>query len=178
MFPLPDGLAQPAPAEAAHVHDVNVTPAGATSATDAPITFDGPLFVTTTVYVVVVPGVAVGEPSVLVIVRSATPTIASTSEAELSAGFGSVTPAGGTTVAVLVSTPVAAGSRPTTTVNVIDEPAARLTTVAIAPEPDGAHDAPAVAAHVQLIVVAPVGIASATDAPKTLDGPLLATTTV
>ena len=45
--PAPDGSVHAAPIAAAHVHDVNVVPAGSRSATVAPTTFDGPLLDTT-----------------------------------------------------------------------------------------------------------------------------------
>src|SRR5882724_5313329 len=48
------------------VHVTPVRPAGIVSATDAPTTLLGPLLVTVIVYVTVVPGVYVAEPSVFV----------------------------------------------------------------------------------------------------------------
>ena len=56
------------------------------------------------------PGTADSTPSVLVIDRSAWGVNTSLSVALLFAGLGSVTPAGGLTVAVFVRVPVAAGS--------------------------------------------------------------------
>jgi hypothetical protein len=53
------------------------------------------------------PGVAVVTPSVLVIERSADAARVSLSVAELLAGFGSVTPPGAATVAVLLKIPLA-----------------------------------------------------------------------
>src|SRR5262249_32270181 len=77
----------------------------------------GPLFVTTIVYVVLVPGTAVRTPSVLVMDRSAWGVRPSVSVALLSVGSGSVTPAGAVTVAVLTREPVAEGLTWTVKVN-------------------------------------------------------------
>ncbi len=86
--PLPLGLPQAEPAEAAQVQLVNVTPAGGVSTTLAPATALGPRLVATIVYVVLAPGVTLATLSVLVIARSATPVAASVAEA----GNGLVTP--------------------------------------------------------------------------------------
>ena len=78
------------------------------------------------------------------------------------------------TVAVLVSWPDVAASMSTTTVNVTDEPAARLTVVSMRADFRRArtmHRAPAM--QVQLIAVTPAGTGSVTVAPTTFDGPLL-----
>ena len=68
------------------------------------------------------PGTAEATPSVLVTDRSALGVSVSVSVAVLSAGSGSVTPAGGVTVAVLVRLPVAAGSMVPVRVMVTDWP--------------------------------------------------------
>src|SRR4051794_38501335 len=67
----------------------------------------GPLFVTVIVYVTFVPGTAVVEPSLLAIDRSACGVSVSVSVELLLPPVGSVTPAGGLTVAVLLKDPVA-----------------------------------------------------------------------
>src|SRR5215831_10890054 len=81
--------------------------AGMRSETLAPVTLLGPLLVTTMVYVVEPPGVAVVTPSVLVIDRSATSVMVSVSVALLLPGVGSLTPAGAAMLAVLAIEPVA-----------------------------------------------------------------------
>jgi hypothetical protein len=87
---------------------VSVTPDGSRSVTVTFAAFDGPPLVTTMVYVAVPPGVYDNEPSLLVAPRLTTAAMESESVAVLLPGFGSTTPAGGPTVAVLVSVPVAA----------------------------------------------------------------------
>ena len=73
------------------------------SLTVAAVTLLGPLFVTVIVYVTLVPGTALSWLSVLVMDRSAWGVSVSVSVALLLAVLGSVTPAGGATVAVLAS---------------------------------------------------------------------------
>ena len=70
MLPVPVA-AHVAPAVATQVHVAPVSVAGIVSPTEAPTTLDGPLFVTTTVYVADVPATSVVVPSVLVMLRSA-----------------------------------------------------------------------------------------------------------
>jgi len=111
-LPLPDAAPQePVPVVIEQVQVTPVTETGTVSDTEAPtvapVTFEGPLFVTVTVYVIGAPGVAVVAPSVLVIARSACALSVSVSVAELFPGVGSVTPPGAVTVAVLVTAPVA-----------------------------------------------------------------------
>jgi len=72
---------------------------------DAPASL-GPRLLTTIVYVVLVPGTYWPTPSVLVMARSATRWTVSVSVAELLFKFGSVTSAGGVTVAVFTRSPV------------------------------------------------------------------------
>src|SRR5882672_6784800 len=103
--PLPVQVPPPAPM---HVHVTPVMPAGGVSDTVAPVTPFGPAFVATIVYVTGVPGTATVCPSVFVIERSAW-AVVSVSVAELLARFGSATPAGVVTVAVLLRFPVATG---------------------------------------------------------------------
>src|SRR5215468_2631444 len=103
MLPAPLAVHVPPPAPT-HVQ-VAVSAAGNVSATVAPGAFDGPALDAVIVYVTLPPGVAVVTPSVFVIDRSACATNVSLSVAELLAGVGSVTPAGGVTVAVFDSVP-------------------------------------------------------------------------
>ena len=84
---------------------------------------------------VLVPGTAARTPSVLVMDRSALGVRLSVSVALLSAGSGSVTPAGGLTVAVLLREPVAEGLTRTVKVKVTLALAGRSTVVARAPLP-------------------------------------------
>ena len=104
--PVPDG-AQVEPADAVHVHVALLNDAGSVSVMVAPVTFEGPAFVATMVYVIVPPATTAAEPSVLVIDRSAVGASVSVSVAELLATDGSVTPVGAAMVAVLASDPVA-----------------------------------------------------------------------
>ena len=83
-----------------------VVPDGALSIIEAPTTSLGPLLVAVTVYVVPTPGVYVGVPSVLVILKSACGLGVSVSDALLLPGVGSVVPTGTATVAVLTKLPV------------------------------------------------------------------------
>src|SRR5262249_59109030 len=92
---------------------------------------------------------------------------------------GSVWRAGGVTVAVLVSVPMASGETVPVAMKVADAPAGRSTVVAIGPEPLAApHTPPSVALHVQVTPVSTAGNESATDAPVTALGPALATVIV
>src|SRR5689334_7329284 len=113
--------------------------------------------------------------------RSARGLRVSVSLALLSAGLGSVTAAGGLTVAVLVRAPVAAGLTWTVKLKVTLAPAGRSTVVARAPgPPDGPLTAPppVAPANAQLAAVAPAGRGSDTPAPLTALGPRLLTTRV
>src|SRR5437773_284220 len=69
MSPVPDAVQLPPPA-ATQLHDALLMAAEKVSVTFAPIASLGPVFDTTMVYVVVVPGTAVVTPSVLVMARS------------------------------------------------------------------------------------------------------------
>jgi hypothetical protein len=105
---LPDPLPvpeEPVPANTA-VHVTPVNNGENVSTTRAPVTKLGPAFVTVTVYVVAKPGTYVGVPSTFVIRKSATGAGRSTRVAVLLSGFGSITPAGGVTVAVFDRVPV------------------------------------------------------------------------
>jgi len=80
---------QVARADATHVQFIDVAPIGSESVTGTAKTFDGPWFVTTTVYVVDWPATAVDEKSSFVVLRSALRTIWVVSVAESSEGVGS-----------------------------------------------------------------------------------------
>ena len=154
----PDAEPQVAPAEATQVHEPDVAPAGSASATGALTAVDGPALPTTTVYVVLWPGMTEATPSVLVIDRSAVGFNVSVSVAELLAGVGSVTPTGGVMVAVLTRLPVAPATTVPVTVNVAVAPTGRSTVVLMLPLPlPAAHDAPPAGTHVQVTPVSDAG---------------------
>ena len=93
------------------------------------------------------------------------------------AEFESVVPDGVETEAVLANAPVALNTMSAVRVKVTLEPVARLTVLVMLPVPDTvAHDAPAVAAQVQVAFVSAPGRVSFTVAPTMLDGPALVTT--
>src|SRR4051794_36051135 len=103
------------------------------------------------------------------------------SVAVLLAGVGSVTPAGGVTVAVLARAPAAAGSICTVKVNVTVALTGRSTVVARPPLPPLAPvtaPPPVWPANAQLPPVAPAGRRSDTLAPVTALGPALLTVMV
>ena len=104
----------------------------------------GPLFVTVIRYETAAP--ATGAPLVRIFTtaRSAVGTRIVVSVAVLLAKFGSVTPAGGSTVAVLESVPVASGSIVAVTTNVAVASAGRLTAVAMLPTPPAGPEPPPV----------------------------------
>src|SRR5882672_827186 len=108
MLPEPLAAQVPPPAPT-QVQLAPVIATGSVSVTVAPVTALGPAFEATIVYVTDAPGTAVVCPSVLVIPRFACDVRVSVSVALLFAGFGSVTPTGTATVAVLLRLPVAAG---------------------------------------------------------------------
>src|SRR5215831_20172617 len=95
-------------------------------------------------------------------------------------GTESVTPAGGATVAVLVSDPVVLAGTVPVTVNVACVPTGRVTSASMLPLPDGVpHAAPVpLGAHVQVKADSGAGRASCTRALLTSDGPSLVTTMV
>src|SRR5690348_15901395 len=88
--------------------------------------------------------------SVFTIETSALATIVSLSVAELFAGFGSVTPPGAATVAVLASVPLADALRVAGTVKVTEPSAGRFTDALMLPLPDAGHTPPPVPTHVQV----------------------------
>ena len=178
---LPEPLGEHTePAVAVQVHVAPVRTAGSESVTLTPATFDGPWFVTTTVYCTVWPGVADAAPSVLRTSMSARRTMAVLSVAWLLAGVGSIEPTGIATLTVFVSVPAAvdAASVPVT-VNVAVPPVSKVTSWLMLPDPDPlAHVDPAEAVHVHVAPTMLAGTTSVTDAPAMVDGPALVTTIV
>jgi hypothetical protein len=177
MFPDPEGAGHVPPPAPAHVQ-VAVNDAGKASTTVDPGALLGPALLATIVYVTLAPGTAVATPSVFVIARSAWAASVSVSVAELFPANGSVTPAGGATVAVFTTVPVAAVLMVADTVYVTLPPTGRLTRLLMLPDPDGAgHVPPPAPTHVH-VAVNGAGNASATVAPVTLLGPALLATIV
>src|SRR4051794_31667463 len=105
MSPAPLAAATLEPAEATAVQLTAVMADGNRSVTCWSTAVLGPWLLTTMVYVVLPPGTADRTPSVLVMDRSARGVRLSVSVALLLPGVGSVTPAGGVTVAVLAREP-------------------------------------------------------------------------
>src|SRR5215831_1316993 len=95
-------------------------------------------------------------------------------------GTGSVTPAGGVTVAVLLSAPVVPAGTIPLTANVAWVPTGNVTSASMLPVPEALpHPAPApLAVHVQVKPASGAGNASWTCAFVTFDGPALFTTMV
>jgi hypothetical protein len=170
MLPLPDA-GQVEPAEAVHVQVPADSTAGSVSATVAAVAVEGPAFEATIVYVTVVPGTSVVEPSVLVIDRSAVGTRVSVSVAVLLAAVGSVIPAATAAVAVLANDPVAVAEMVAVNVNVAVPLGSRSTEVLMLPLPDAGQVEPADAVHVQVAPdnvpgkVSVMVVASAADGP-------------
>src|SRR5205823_6098703 len=94
----------------------------------------------------------------------------------LLAKFGSVRPAGGVTVAVLVRVPVAEGETTAVTMKVTLLPGETLTPTAMLPVPLGGAAAPPVTTVVQVALVIAAGKRSVTAAPFATLGPRLVTT--
>src|SRR5215831_8510300 len=97
--------------------------------------------------------------------------------APLFPGTGSVTPAGGVTVAVLVSAPVVFAGTVPLTVNVALVPAGSVTSASMFPVPEAVpHAAPTpLARQLQVKAANGAGNASCTRALVTSDGPALVT---
>ena len=126
-----------------------------------------------------VPGTFDATPSVLVIDRSTVGVNVSVSVASLLAGVASVTPDGGTTVAVLTRVPVAEALTVAVTVNVTDAPTGRLTEALMLPEPlTAGHEPPPAAAHVHATPLNDTGIVSTTVAAGAAEGPAFEATIV
>lgn len=166
---------------AVHVQVTAVSAAGNVSATKAPVTIAGPLFVTTIVYVSCMPGTIVPEPFDFTISRSAViPTVTGTLS-ELSPSTGSVVPAGRVTVAVFVIVPPGNDAATVASTMIVATPdTGRFKTFVIPfPVPFAeAHDPPAVVAHVHVTPVNDAGTVSVNVAPVTADGPSLRTVIV
>ena len=178
MLPLPLPAAQDPPPAGTHVHVAELSVAGIVSVTGAATTADGPALEATTAYVTEVPGTSVADPSVFVTDRFAVGVKVSVSVAELLAGVGSVTPAGAATVAVLTSVPVADGEIDAATTNVTEAPTGRPTLALMLPLPAAGHAPPLEPEHVHVTLLKAAGIASATVAADTAEGPALAATMV
>jgi hypothetical protein len=100
------------------------------------------------------------------------------SVAALSAGSGSVVPAGTSTAAVLTIEPAVAVTV-ASTVNVAVPPGARSTVDAMSPVPDASPQVPpGPATQVHVAAPSSAGSVSVTGAPTTADGPALVTTIV
>ena len=153
-----------------------VSAAGSESLTVAPVTADGPLFVTAIVYVTVDPAFTVATPSVLLIDRSAAGDRPSTSVAELSDSAGSVVPDAVVTVAVLERAPVAVGEIIAVKMYTASVPTGRLITSLMSPVPLGAQVAPVEARHVHAALLSALGSVSVTVTPVASDGPAFAAT--
>ena len=181
-LPLPEAAPhEPVPVVMEHVQVTPVIAAGTVSVTVAPVTFEGPLLVTVTVYEMPEPGTSVADPSVFVTARSAWAPSVSVSVAELLPGVGSVVPPGTAALAVFTSEPVAEAETVPDTTYVATAPEFSETVVEIEfPEPDAApHEpVPVVIEQVQVTPVTAAGTVSDTVAPATFDGPLFVTVTV
>src|SRR5262249_30594270 len=155
--------------------------------TDTPCAALGPWLVTVTVKTIWSPGVSVPLPSrsvkvkLLLSDRSDTGSMVLWSMAVLLPVFGSVMPAGGRTVARLVSVPaLALGSSAPLTVYTTVPPTGRSSNALISlPVPlPGAAVAPPPTTDVKLTPVSDAGTLSVNDAPVTALGPALVTVTV
>jgi hypothetical protein len=146
--------------------------------TDVALAVGGPAFVTTSVYVIGRPGVAVPRPSLTLTPRSASVVSGSESCALLLPASGSTTVDGAVTLATFVNSPVADTDTVAFSVYVSVPPAATFTVCAILPLPDAGHDDPDDAAQLQLAFVSVPGNVSVTLAPTADAGPAFDTTSV
>src|SRR5947199_179102 len=174
MLPVPEAV-KLVPADPVAVQLTPPKTAGKLSATLAPTASDGPLLLTTIVYMSDDPGTCDVLPSSFVTTRLELSVIVSVSVAELLVVGLSLTPAGAVTVAVFTSDPVADDFTVPPTVNVAVPPETRLTETEMLPVPEAGHEEPAEATQLQLTAVKSAGNVSATDAPVTSEGPLLVT---
>jgi hypothetical protein len=150
-----------------------INAAGRLSVTTAPLTADGPLLVTTIVYLIGLPATLSSRPSVFVICRSAVGASVSVSGDELFPVLGSVVPVGAAIVAVLSIEPVAVGAMVATNVYVAIPSTARLAVVLMLPTPEGAAQVePVDATQVHVALINAAGRLSVMTAPETADGPL------
>src|SRR5262245_762665 len=163
----------------APLFEVNVSPVGVGSSTTTPTAVDAPTSLATGVNVMSVPAVAEPELVVLPSCTSAEGVMAVVSVAVSSPGVGSVVPAGGVTLALLATVPMASGATVPVAMKVADAPAGRSTVVAMGPEPLAAPQAPpSEALHVHVRPVSTAGNVSLTEAPVTALGPALTTVIV
>ena len=102
----------------------------------------------------------------------------SVSVALLLPGTGSRTPAGGVTLAVFASVPVAPGTIVPVSVKVAVPPTSRSTVAAMLPLPEAGQAEPAEAVQVQVAPVTVAGSVSATAAAVTAAGPAFDATIV
>src|SRR5437773_177024 len=117
------------------------------------------------------PGTAVAWPSVFVIERSAPGIKVSVSVAELLVGFGSVTPSGAATVAVLTRVPVADVLTVPVRVYVTVPPTGRFTVSLMLPDPFAMQLPPPAPTLPPLPPSAAAGTVSVTVAPFAALGP-------
>jgi hypothetical protein len=114
----------------------------------------------------------------LVIDKSGAMVTVLVSVAELFPAVGSVTVAGGVTVAVFASVPVAVDDNVAVNVYVAVPLTGRVTVSLIEPVPDATHVAPADATQVHDAPLSEAGNVSATAIPVTAEGPLFEATMV
>src|SRR5262245_47453861 len=144
------------------------------SSTTTLVAVDGPSFVTSIVKATFVPAVAMAGPD-FATTRSAAATTVVVSEPVSLPGTASLVPAGGATVAVFVSVPVASGDTVPVAVKVTEPPAGRSTVVAMLPDPLAAQLDRGAGLQVQVTLPGTRGKASVTAAPVTSLGPALVT---
>ena len=183
MEPVPDGAVQAEGAVAGVTAQVQVAlmrAAGKVSVTWALSAVDGPLLLTVTVYVVLLPATRVVTPSVLEIARSVFGTTVEVSVAVLLVELASKTSLGLTTDALLRKVPAGVfGSTVATTVMVATAAGARSTARFTLPVPVVVPQAPPlVALQLQVAASSELGRRSVTVAPVTAEGPLLVTVIV
>ena len=182
VLPEPDAVPHVAPPLVAHDHVTPVIAAGTVSVIGAFVAVEGPTLATTIVYVIVVPGTALVMPSVFVTERSPRGVTSSVSVAELFAGFVSVVPLDGETVAVLINVAVPAGVVATTValmVYVTVPPTGSSATVAMFPEPELVpHTPPPAPTQVHVAADNAAGRVSTIEALFAVEGPLFETTIV
>ena len=126
------------------------------------------------------PGTAVAVPSDLLMERSAVAVTFTTASAELFVGVGSVTDEGTAALAVFVSGPPGYDTATEVVIKKVATAAgAKLTVVPMFPEPEAAVQVPVpVMAQVHVAEPSPAGRLSVTEAPVTVDGPVLVTVMV
>jgi hypothetical protein len=179
MLPLPLAAPQLEPFEATQVHEALVRFAGMVSLTGAFVTVLGPLFLTTILYVVLMPAMTVLTPFVFVIERSACGVSWLVSDAVSLFGFVSTAPLGISSLAVFVTVPVADGLTVPVSWKVAVPLTSKSTLVLIFPTPVAAeHADPVEAVHVHETLEKTAGGLSVTGIPKTALGPLFLTTIV